>query len=114
MPKDLSNGYEYYVMQLTGVEERFDRRSSILGEVFDQFYQFSLGSNDRNTFREEEYEMKFGGSVPYSSWWNCYISVKDKLENLGHDLKRPWSEMVDLFRRISLSQGHTKVSNEKY
>ena len=112
MPKDLSAGYEFYVMQLTGVEERFDRRLSKLREVLNDFHNFSLGSEDRNAFREEDYEMKYGGPIPYKSWWNCYISCKDKISNLGHDMSNPWGEMVDFFRRISLSQGHTKVNEQ--
>lgn len=117
MPKNMVEGFDFYVMQLNGVEERFDRRLAKLGEVLKDFHQFSLGSGDRNLFREEEYEMKYGCSIPYKNWWNCYISTKDKLSNLGHDLSLPWHEMVDFLRRISLSQGHTKVckkSNNKY
>ena len=110
MPKELSVGYEFYKMQLIGVEERFDRRLAILGDVLTDFHKFSLGSHDRNAFREADYEMKYGCPIPYSSWWNCYISCKDKLSNLGHNLTDPWGEMVDVLRRISLSQGHTKVN----
>ena len=109
MPKELTLGFDYYVMQLTGVEERFNKRMAILAEAMGDFYQFSLGSNDRNAFREAEFEMKYGCPIPYSSWWNFYISCKDKVVNIGHELVKPWAEATDFYRRMSLSQGHSKV-----
>ena len=109
MPKERDEGFIFEGMRLLEVEKKFETKLGKLEEVIEDFYQFSLESGDRNSFDEETFKMRYGKPSPYSSWWSCYLGTKDKISNLGFNLRRPWIEVIDLLRRLSLSQGYNKV-----
>ena len=111
MPKERNEGFIFEGMKLFEVEKKFETKLLNLEEVIEDFYQFSLESDDRNLFDEQSFKSKYGKPSPYNSWWSCYLGTKDKISNLGFNLKRPWIEVVDMLRRLSLSQGYNKVKN---
>ena len=98
-------------MKFCNVEENFETKMKKIQEILKEFQNFSLGSTDRNKFDEEKFKMNFGKPTPYSSWWNCYIGFKDKLESLGYNMNQSGPEVVDMLRRLCLSQGYNKVKN---
>lgn len=111
MPRRKQEGFVYESMKFCNVEEKFETKMKKMQEILKEFQNFSLGSTDRNNFDEEKFKMNFGRPTPYNSWWNCYIGFKDKLESLGYNMTQSGPEVVDMLRRLCLSQGYNKVQN---
>lgn len=96
-------------MKFGDIEKKFETKMKKIQEILEEFQKFSLGSIDRNRFDEEKFKMNFGKPTPYTNWWNCYLGFKDKLESLGYNITQSGPEVVDLLRRLCLSQGYNKV-----
>ena len=110
MPRQNEEGFVYESMKFCDIETKFEAKLKKILEILKEFKKFSLGSEDRNLFDEEKFNMTFGSPAPYTNWWNCYLGFKDKLYSFGFDMSQDGPQSELMWKRLGLSQGYNKVN----